>query len=539
MPGLTSPGGRRRRRYLHESCRRRKDAEVDLKMAPPVATIKRRQHTGRVSSSVPCDLFNRTEWSCWLLRGLNQTRLLLRLALADDALDRRRVRVAWRRKHKIRGQNLYAVEDIEASGTSYGTFLSHDPLSLELNPLTDRDRFLNKIEALVYVRRTGSADVVGDVVDSNSAALGELLYGELTYVIDSQPTVLVSSVSPPPDLPLSLLPCASCNRVRSTQVVNPSPGSRELALALEDYLTLPPQGALIECKRRLSRVRFSSCKSNVRLLAGGRLALVTLSTGKTPLSMSCTPCTPRTPILRDAPLPRAVPGEWNATQDTMETTTPKDTVINLAVKVDSKPDPLGESGDDYTIVQTNLSVSSGADRGLAPQGRPKAQGGIAQHFRPGAHPEKAKPKPKPASVAAFENNLCFRLVPGENGEARVVPCDLFPTSSTMQSPRKPPTSAIPTRQPARWRGHRHRGSSALRRGQRPRGGGGGGGKASRLSEEERLRTDVDGLQPCLADDDCNLHASCVVALGSTKGRCACDRGYLGNGLFCWEAFFLR
>ncbi|XP_077557780.1 uncharacterized protein LOC144173140 [Haemaphysalis longicornis] len=470
----------------------------------------RRQHTGRVSSSVPCDLFNRTEWSCWLLRGLNQTRLLLRLALADDALDRRRVRVAWRRKHKIRGQNLYAVEDIEASGTSYGTFLSHDPLSLELNPLTDRDRFLNKIEALVYVRRTGSADVAGDVVDSNSAALGELLYGELTYVIDSQPTV-----------------------------VNPSPGSRELALALEDYLTLPPQGALIECKRRLSRVRFSSLPSNVRLLAGGRLALVTLSTGKSPLSMSCAVYAKdgRFFAMRHFLVPSQ--GKGNATQDTMETTTPKDTVINLAVKVDSKPDPLGESGDDYTIVQTNLSVSSGADRGLAPQGHSKAQSGIAQHFRPGAHPEKAKPKPKPASVAAFENNLCFRLVPGENGEARVVPCDLFPTSSTIQSPRKPPTSAIPTRQPARWRGHRHRGSSALRRGQRPRGGGGGGGKASRLSEEERLRTDVDGLQPCLADDDCNLHASCVVALGSTKGRCACDRGYLGNGLFCWEAFFLR
>lgn len=479
--------------------------------APPSSRHEgRRQHTGRVSSSVPCDLFNRTEWSCWLLRGLNQTRLLLRLTLADDALDRRRVRVAWRRKHKIRGQNLYAVEDIEASGTSYGPLLSHDPLSLELSPLTERDRFLNKIEALVYVRRAGSADVAGDVVDSNSAALGELLYGELTYVIDSQPTMVI-----------------------------PSPGSRELALALEDYLTLPPQGALIECKRRLSRVHFSSLPSGVRLLAGGRLALVTLPTGKSPLSMSCAVYAKdgRFFAMRHFLVPSQ--GKRNAAEETAEMTTPKDTVINLAVKVDSQPGPVGESGDDYTIVQTNLSVSSGADGGAVPQGRSQARGGIAQHYRPITHPKKAKPDPKPAPLAAFQNDLCFRFVRGENGEASVVPCDLFPTtSSTQPPPTKAPTSAVPARQPGRWRSHRHRGgSAALRRGQRPRGG--GGGKASRLSEEERLRADVDGLQPCLADDDCNLHASCVVELGSTKGRCACDRGYLGNGLFCWEAFFLR
>ncbi|KAH9360712.1 hypothetical protein HPB48_020479 [Haemaphysalis longicornis] len=39
-PGLVSSGGRKSRRVLYESCRRRKETEVDLKNVPPVATIK-------------------------------------------------------------------------------------------------------------------------------------------------------------------------------------------------------------------------------------------------------------------------------------------------------------------------------------------------------------------------------------------------------------------------------------------------------------------------------------------------------------------
>ncbi|KAH7940955.1 hypothetical protein HPB49_008345 [Dermacentor silvarum] len=81
---------------------------------------------GSVTSAVPCDLFNRTEWSCWLLWPLNRTsRLQLRLSVADDALDRRRLRVTWRRKHKIRGQNLFAVEEITEGSSWSPDFLSH------------------------------------------------------------------------------------------------------------------------------------------------------------------------------------------------------------------------------------------------------------------------------------------------------------------------------------------------------------------------------------------------------------------------------
>ncbi|XP_077523627.1 uncharacterized protein LOC144134625 isoform X3 [Amblyomma americanum] len=129
-----------------------------------------------VTSAVPCDLFNHTEWSCWLVRPFNNTqRLVLRLSVADDELDRNRMRVAWcLRKHKIRGQNLYAVEEIS------------DGL-----------------------------------------------------------------------------------------VLSPADGSQEVALALEEHVTLPPDGFIIEWKRRLSRVRFSPPPPTVRLLAGGRLALVT------------------------------------------------------------------------------------------------------------------------------------------------------------------------------------------------------------------------------------------------------------------------
>ncbi|XP_077523625.1 uncharacterized protein LOC144134625 isoform X1 [Amblyomma americanum] len=195
-----------------------------------------------VTSAVPCDLFNHTEWSCWLVRPFNNTqRLVLRLSVADDELDRNRMRVAWcLRKHKIRGQNLYAVEEIsDGLGWPGGSSeLLRDPLSLELSPLADCDRFLNKIQALVNARRGATGD--------GSAGLGEVLYGQLTYIIDSDPILL-----------------------------SPADGSQEVALALEEHVTLPPDGFIIEWKRRLSRVRFSPPPPTVRLLAGGRLALVT------------------------------------------------------------------------------------------------------------------------------------------------------------------------------------------------------------------------------------------------------------------------
>ncbi|XP_075722215.1 uncharacterized protein LOC142765327 isoform X3 [Rhipicephalus microplus] len=187
---------------------------------------------GGVTSAIPCDLFNRTEWSCWLMWPLNRTsRLQLRLSVADDALDRRRLRVAWRRKHKIRGQNLYAVEEITESSSwlRSASLTMRDPLALELSPVSDRDRFLNKIQAFVYVRRGETDD------DVNASGLEEVLYGQLTYVIDSPP-----------------------------KEVTPLEGSQEAVLALEDHVALPPDGAMIEWKVQ-SRQTLKLCRQRQRV----------------------------------------------------------------------------------------------------------------------------------------------------------------------------------------------------------------------------------------------------------------------------------
>ncbi|CAN7998036.1 unnamed protein product, partial [Ixodes pacificus] len=130
---------------------------------------------GRVSSAVPCDFFNRTEWSCWLQRPRGTSRVLLRVSLQDEGIPGHTLAVAWKRKHKIRGQNLYAVEDITAAGQQDGSG-QRDQLAYELNPLSDLDRYLNKIQALVYLKRGP---------DSQGPAM--LLYGGITYIIDVDP----------------------------------------------------------------------------------------------------------------------------------------------------------------------------------------------------------------------------------------------------------------------------------------------------------------------------------------------------------------
>ncbi|XP_070377474.1 uncharacterized protein [Dermacentor albipictus] len=369
---------------------------------------------GSVTSAVPCDLFNRTEWSCWLLWPLNRTsRLQLRLSVADDTLDRRRLRVTWRRKHKIRGQNLFAVEEItEGSNTGWlrsTSLLMRDPLSLELNPVADRDRFLNKIQALVYVRRVG-----GDY-DPNSSGLGEVLYGQLTYVIDSPPTV-----------------------------------------------------------------------------------------------------------------------EALASTRAYASTTEGDTVIHLSVKLDSQPAPGGgDSGDEYTLVQTNVSVSNGQAAPGVLQDRVGASEQAPVAVQPPHMEPEAGPNPL-SSSSGFTNNVCFRLIRGENGVPSVVPCE-SPVSTT--TPTRTSTAETRHQEPnSRWRHHRPRGGGYLRH--RVRGKDEYGKRSPAPSEEERMRADVDGLQPCRDDDECSRHASCIVPLGTAKGRCVCDRGYLGNGLFCWESFYV-
>ncbi|KAH6925666.1 hypothetical protein HPB50_008481 [Hyalomma asiaticum] len=474
---------------------------------------------GGVTSAIPCDLFNRTEWSCWLMWPLNRTsRLQLRLSVADDALDRRRLRVAWRRKYKIRGQNLYAVEEINQNSSWLGSasLLTRDPLSLELNPVSDRDRFLNKIQAFVYVRR-GRTDDVAD-----SSGLEEVLYGQLTYVIDSPP-----------------------------KVVRPLDRSQEVVLALEDHLTLPPDGAMIEWKRRLSRVHFTAPPANVRLLAGGRLALVSLAGtssvdqagAATPLSLSCGVFARdgRFIGMRHFMVASSAErqGAYKANTQSSSPTTEGDTVIHLSVKLDSQPVAgAADSGDEYTVVQTNVSVSNGQ---VAP-----AAVDTGNQAPVAAQPQQRAHQPVPnqsSSSAGFTSNVCLRLIRGENGVPAVVPCES--AASTAAIP-KTATEGTRRREPhSRWRYHRPRGDGAddsfgraYPRSRHRSRGADQSRKRPPVPSEDILRADIDGLQPCRADEECSRHASCIVPLGSTKGRCVCDRGYLGNGLFCWESFYV-
>ncbi|KAH7940954.1 hypothetical protein HPB49_008344 [Dermacentor silvarum] len=387
-----------------------------------------------------------------------------------------------------------------------------DPLSLELSPVADRDRFLNKIQALVYVRRGGTD------YDPNSSGLGEVLYGQLTYVIDSPPTV-----------------------------VKPVDGSQDTALALEDHVSLPPDGAMIEWKRRLSRVHFSALPSNVRLLAGGRLALVSLAgaapgrqaSAASPLSLSCAVFARDGRFYGMRHFLVASSGEQQvqalASMRTSTSTTEGDTVIHLSVKLDSQPAPGGgDSGDEYTVVQTNVSVSNGQaapvvldDRVGGSDQAPAAVQPPRMGYEPVANPTSTPP--------GFTNNVCFRLIRGENGVPIVAPCE---SAASATSPPKTSTAETRRREPhPRWRHHRPRGGNYPSH--RSRGTDQHGKRSPAPSEEELLRADVDGLQPCRADEECSRHASCIVPLGTSKGRCVCDRGYLGNGLFCWEGFYLR
>ncbi|XP_049266805.1 uncharacterized protein LOC119374262 [Rhipicephalus sanguineus] len=409
----------------------------------------------------------------------------------------------------------------------------HDPLALELSPVSDRDRFLNKIQAFVYVRRGGTDD------DANSSGLEEVLYGQLTYVIDSPP-----------------IEVKALDR------------SQEVVLALQDHVTLPPDGAMIEWKRRLSRVRFTAPPPNVRLLAGGRLALVSFagsfsgdqSGTASPLSLSCGVFARdgRFYAMRHFLVASSVAQQgaswfyatsWFAaafasTQRT-SSTTEGDTVIHLSVKLDSQPAPgAADTGDEYTVVQTNISVSNG-------QAAPAALGdrlGSGHQPPVAVQPQRKAPEPvpnQPSPSAGFTSNVCFRLVRGENGVPIVVPCESA-ASATTPTPKTSTTETRRREPHSRWRHHRPRGGSAeeffredypLAR-HRSRGTDDQGKPPSTPSEQDLLRADIDGLQPCRDDAECSRHASCVVPLGTTKGRCVCDRGYLGNGLFCWESFYV-
>ncbi|KAK8762338.1 hypothetical protein V5799_026395, partial [Amblyomma americanum] len=132
--------------------------------------------------------------------------------------------------------------------------------------------------------------------------------------------------------------------------------------------------------------------------------------------------------------------------DTAQSTTDGDTVIHLSVKVDSLPVPgvgAGEPADDYTVVQTNVSVMNSQavreDSAEASRGAYEAPVAELQNSRENPKAD-ARPEAQPA---VFANNACFRLIRGEHGAASVVPCE----SSTWTTAR--PTSETRRREPHR------------------------------------------------------------------------------------------
>ncbi|XP_075722213.1 uncharacterized protein LOC142765327 isoform X1 [Rhipicephalus microplus] len=311
-------------------------------------------------------------------------------------------------------------------------------------------------------------------------------------------------------------------------------------------------------QRRLTRVRFTAPPPNVRLLAGGRLALVSftgsLSADRTgtalPLSLSCGVFAKdgRFYAMRHFVVASSAAWQGPVTTNTqiMPSTTEGDTVIHLAVKLDSQPAPgAADTGDEYTVVQTNVSVSNGQVAQVALGDRPDSGNRPQVAVQPRRKVPQPVPNP-PSPAVDFTSNVCFRLIRGENGVPSVVPCESI-SSTTTPLPKTSMTTETRRREPPlRWRHHRPRGGSAdeflsmeyPRAGHRSRGADEAGKLPSTPSQQDLLRADVDGLQPCRADEECSRHASCVVPLGATKGRCVCDRGFLGNGLFCWESFYL-
>ncbi|CAN7998035.1 unnamed protein product, partial [Ixodes pacificus] len=184
-------------------------------------------------------------------------------------------------------------------------------------------------------------------------------------------------------------------------------------------------------------------------------------------------------------------------------------VINISVEIDEvgkdKEKQYGDdkSINDYTLLETNVSISNP---------------GKVDHVDKIDQSQPAQPSaPTPMRKAhKFESSVCFQLVHGEDGKASVIPCHLTSSSATSSSS-------------ASLRRHQVRGKARKSH----------SGPKSVNDDEEAMRTDRDGLQPCRADEDCNLRASCLVHHGTVHGRCVCDAGYLGNGLFCWEQFLDR
>ncbi|CAN7997420.1 unnamed protein product, partial [Ixodes hexagonus] len=337
-------------------------------------------------------------------------------------------------------------------------------------------------------------------------------------------------------------------------VLKPNPGASELSVSVADYVHFPPKGAVIEWHRRRSRVNLTKLPDNVRPLSDGRVALVNLRgyRPRTSLTVACViynkdgrffamrsfslglsattkaenQTTKSSTVV--SPALQMISKSWfrgfgrQSTPQPKSSQEPRSTkcgedyaVINLSVQIDegskNKDAEYGnvKNMDDYTIVETNISIFNG--------GKVKQSGGNVEQVEEKIQSQYRPSLPPPMHHAnRYQSNACFQLVHGKDGKHRVIPC----------SATSPETSLLETstNAPPRRRQLRRKKAKAH-------------GKPKDVDDDvEGQRIDKDGLQPCRADEDCNLRASCSIHHGTVNGRCVCDPGYLGNGLFCWERF---
>lgn len=374
----------------------------------------------------------------------------------------------WKRKYKIRNQNLYAVEDISQK-LSDDTF-QQDILALELKPLRDRDMYLNKIQALVYILRK-----------QTSGRTNPLFYGDLTYIIDMNP-----------------------ENVPHQEIAAGKP------ISIKKHFQFPDEDFIVDWKRQLSRVRYVDLPKQMEVLLDGKMVQVKdpeavdrmtiacivynkdgrfyakrsfLLTGKGKHKHVQFKSVPTAARVVDATAASPVE-QFTRQPDSASADDQNDYQVDMFVHVNK----LGNDGNydsDYTLIQTNVSVMDGK-----------------KNFQVSA--------PIPSNRVGSQGNkmmkseLCFHLIQDSSGRTTMVPCD----GKVKMAPVRPTARQRPPQ--------------------------------LRKFEENTwslLRSDADKIETCQSDAECSIHASCKLSSRKESGRCVCNPGYLGNGLFCWEQFF--
>ncbi|XP_064456366.1 uncharacterized protein LOC135367162 isoform X2 [Ornithodoros turicata] len=426
----------------------------------------------KVTSAVPCDFFNFTDRTCWLYQS-GGGNILLRVRIADEDIPRDRLQVHWKRKYKIRNQNLYAVESIREKDTMDDE--QRDILTLELRPAGNEDMYFNKIEALVLVMQK-----------QVSGRTRPLPYGDITFIIDMNPI-----------------------KVRQRD------GEDNISINIEEYVQLPNKDVIIDWKQQLSRLRYTDVQKNFEVLMNGKLLIAKDYTNK--MTIACiiyykdgrfyakrsfllsgrgNQKHERTRINQGVTrrhatratasrAPSTTPTHSTDTSIRDDTTTvddQNDYEVNMVVHIDKSGDDAKDDEDDYTLVQTNVSV-------IDAKGKP--QGTVVESKR------------VTGKTVVLKNGLCFHVIRDSGGRATMVPC--------VQTPPI-----------------RHRTRSTLR----------STSEKPRAKEPDYLRSGTNKVQTCRTDSECSIHGYCNVdSEKGTEGRCICHPGYLGNGLFCWETFF--